>query len=123
MGNRGFKDLRIWQISKDLAVEIYKITNCGQFQRDFGLRDQIRRAAVSIASNIAEGDERNTNKESIHFFHIAKGSLAELRTQLQIASEIGYLNEVSFAEMDGRLVDLGNMIGAIIKARKYKGSR
>jgi len=68
MGNKGFKDLKIWQLSKDLAVEIYKITNCGQFQRDFGLRDQIRRAAVSIASNIAEGDERNTNKESIYFF-------------------------------------------------------
>jgi four helix bundle protein len=118
MGNRGFKDLRIWQISKDLAVEIYKITNCGQFQRDYGLRDQIRRAVVSIASNIAEGDERNTNKESIRFFHIAKGSLAELRTQLQIASEIDYLNEVSFVEMDGRLVDLGNMIGGIIKARR-----
>ena len=59
---------------------------------DFGLRDQVRRSAVSVASNLAEGDERDTDKESVRYFFIAKGSVAELRTQLQIAHESGYLN-------------------------------
>ena len=84
MGN-GFKDLSVWQKSRDLAVNMYKLTNKGPFKHDFGLRDQVRRAAVSIASNIAEGDERDTNKEAIRFFYISKGSLAELRTQMEIA--------------------------------------
>jgi four helix bundle protein len=118
MTDKGFRELRIWQQSKDLAIEIYKITNNGKFQRDFGLRDQIRRAAISIPSNIAEGDERDTNKESIRFFHIAKGSLAELSTQLQIASEIDYLDKVVFDGLDIRLRELGKMIGSIIKVRQ-----
>lgn len=85
MGRRGFKELIVWQRAKDLAVMVYKVTEKGALSRDFGLRDQIRRSAVSIASNLAEGDERDTDKESIRFFYIAKGSAAELRTQIQIA--------------------------------------
>ncbi len=84
MGEGGFRNLMVWKKSKDLAVYIYKLTNTGSFSKDFGLRDQIRRAAVSIPSNIAEGDERDTNKESVRFLYIAKGSLAELLTQLEI---------------------------------------
>lgn len=118
MTDKGFRNLRIWQKSKDIAVEIYKITNNSNFQRDFGLRDQIRRSAVSIASNIAEGDERDTNKEAVRFFHIAKGSLAELSTQLQIAAEIEYLDKVIFDDLDFRLRELGKMIGSIIKVRQ-----
>jgi four helix bundle protein len=68
-----FRELRVWQRSKDLAVFIYSVTGDGAFLKDFGLRDQIRRAGVSIASNIAEGDELNTNKQAVHFFFIAKG--------------------------------------------------
>jgi len=118
MEEKGFRNLRIWQKSKELAVEIYKITSCGRFQKDFGLRDQIRRSAVSIASNIAEGDERDTNKEAVRFFHIAKGSLAELSTQLQIAAEIDYLDKMVFDDLDLRLRELGKMIGSIIKVRQ-----
>ena len=118
MEDKGFRNLRIWQKGKELAVDIYKITNSGKFQRDFGLRDQIRRSAVSIASNIAEGDERDTNKEAVRFFHIAKGSLAELSTQLQIATEIDYLDKVVFDDFDLRLRELGKMIGSIIKVRQ-----
>jgi four helix bundle protein len=81
MGKKGFKDLVVWQKAKDLAVIIYRISNKTLLSKDFSLRDQIRRSAVSIASNIAEGDERDTDKESVRFFFIAKGSLAELRTQ------------------------------------------
>jgi len=87
-----FRKLEVWQLAKDLAVDIYKVTNKGVFSKDFGLRDQIRRAAVSIPSNIAEGDESGTNKQSIRYFNIAKGSSAEVITQTIIASEIDYIN-------------------------------
>jgi len=114
----GFKDLKIWQIAKDLSIKIYQLTSNTQFSRDYGLRDQIRRSAVSIASNIAEGDERGSNKEAVRFFFIAKGSLAEIRTQLQIALEIGYFDTETFNEFDSDYEKLGSMIGRIIKARK-----
>ena len=78
----GFKNLKIWQIAKDLSVRIYQLTSNSKFSRDYGLKDQIRKSAVSVASNIAEGDERGSNKEAVRFFFIAKGSLAEVRTQL-----------------------------------------
>ncbi|MBK7938572.1 MAG: four helix bundle protein [Lewinellaceae bacterium] len=88
MGN--FKSLRVWNDAMDLTENIYRMTQEPSFSRDFALKDQIRRAAVSIASNIAEGDERGTNRESVHFFNIAKGSAAEVITQLNIAHRIGY---------------------------------
>ena len=89
-----FRELKVWQRAKDLAVYIYRHTAIGEFSKDYGLRDQIRRASVSMPSNIAEGDELGTDKQSIRFFHIAKGSSAEVFTQAIIALEIGYLPEV-----------------------------
>ena len=68
-----FQDLKVWQRAKDLAVYIYKLTNKTPFSKDFGLRDQIRKAAISIPSNIAEGDELGSNKQAIRHFYIAKG--------------------------------------------------
>jgi len=113
----GFRDLVVWQRSKALAVRIYGITRKKQFNSDFGLRDQMRRAAVSVPSNIAEGDERGTNKESARFFYIAKGSLAELQTQLEIAHEIGYIDEVVLLELDNECQTIGKMVGSLIKKR------
>ncbi len=106
------------QKAKDLAVKIYKISMSGVLGQDFGLRDQIRRSAVSIVSNLAEGDERGTDKESIRFFYIAKGSLAELRTQIQIAYEIGYFEGELYETIDAECNELGWMIGKLIKVRK-----
>ncbi len=117
MGKRGFKELEVWQRSKNLAVSIYKISLKGPLSKDFGLRDQLRRAAVSIASNLAEGDERDTDKDSVRFFYFAKGSLAELRTQIQIAFEIGYIDKSTFQGIDDECSQIGKMIGALIKAR------
>ena len=117
MGNRGFKDLKVWQIAKDKAVAIYKMTESGAVKNDYGLRDQMRRAAVSVASNIAEGDERSTDKDSIRFFYMAKGSIAEIRTQLCIAQEIGYISMVDFAAFDDEYDHLACMIGSLIKKR------
>ena len=113
----GFKELKVWRRAKELAVDIYKETQEGPFSRDFGFRDQIRKAAVSVPSNIAEGDERGSNKDAIRFFYIAKGSLAELRTQVEIAFEIGYLASENTKDLDSKSMVIGKMLGSLIKAR------
>lgn len=115
--NKGFRELKVWQKAKNLAVYIYQATKTGEFCKDFGLRDQIRRAAVSIASNIAEGDERDTNKDSVRFLYMAKGSLAEVITQTIIAQEIGYLPDDTFKHITLECEALGKMLGSLIKAR------
>ena len=118
MGKGGFKDLRVWQRSKDLAVVIYKTTEKGSLARDFGLRDQMRRASVSVCSNIAEGDERNTDKDAVRFFYMAKGSLAELMTQLEIAGDVGYMDSDAMLHLEEEGREIGKMLGALIKARE-----
>jgi len=110
----GSKKLEVWQAGKALAVDIHRITN---ILRDISLRDQIRRSAVSIPSNIAEGDERDTDRDSVRFFFIAKGSLAELITQLEIATEIGALPATEIAPLTERATALGRQLGALIKSR------
>jgi len=117
MSKKGFKELLVWQKAKDIAITVYKLTEEKVFSRDSGLRDQIRRSVVSVASNLAEGDERDTDKESVRFFYIAKGSLAELRTQLQIACEIGYLESKIYEDIERECEALGKMIGKLIKVR------
>jgi four helix bundle protein len=115
MGN--FQKLRVWQIAKNLAVKIYKLTKSPKFTKDWGLKDQIQRASVSIPANIAEGDESGTNKISVRYFYTAKGSIAELQTQLIIANEIGYID----VEIKDSLIDecdnISIMLRKLIKAR------
>ncbi len=113
-----FEDLQCWQEATSLAVDIYKITSEGKIASDFGLRDQIRRSAVSIASNIAEGRERETPSEFIRFLYIAKGSAGELRTQIYIAKEIGYLSDEKYQELKEKIERLGGMLGSLIKTLK-----
>jgi four helix bundle protein len=115
MGN--FKKLLVWLKAKDLAVKVYKMTNSGLFIKDYGLKEQIRRSAVSIPSNIAEGDNLDTDKQSIRHFYIARGSTAELRTQLIIAFEIGYIGSEEFEEMEKLCDEISAMLTAIIKHR------
>jgi four helix bundle protein len=114
----GFKGLRVWEISKDLAVKIYKLADMENIRKDYGLRDQMRRASVSVPSNIAEGDERDSAKEAIRFFYIAKGSIAEIRTQLQIAYEVGYFSEQVFVDLDESYKALSFKLGSLIQVRK-----
>jgi four helix bundle protein len=78
-----------WKLAKDLTVEIYRITKDAEFRRDYGLVDQIRRASISISRNIAEGFERGSKREFVQFLYIAKGSLGEVRSQLQVSFELG----------------------------------
>jgi four helix bundle protein len=126
MGN--FQELKVWQRAKELAVFLYKLTGKGTFAKDWGLRDQIRRSAVSIPSNVAEGDELDTDRQSIKFFYIAKGSSAELLTQVIIAYEIGYLPRENFDHVKNECQTISRMLEKLIQARskntnKEKGSR
>ncbi len=113
----GFRDLEVWRKAKDLAIFIYEVTNRGAICKDFGLRDQIRRAVISVASNIAEGDERDTNRESVRFLYIAKGSLAELLTQIIISREIDYITDEQFKYVVSESEAIGKMLGKLIKVR------
>ena len=112
-----FQKLRVWQIAKETAVKIYRLTQNPQFKKDFGFKDQIQRAAVSIPSNIAEGDELGTDKLSVRYFYIAKGSSAELMTQLIIANEIGYVDSVSFEQLLDECDKISSMLNKLIRAR------
>ena len=115
MGN--FQKLRVWQNAKDLAVKIYKLTKSSDFAKDFGLKDQIQRSAVSVASNIAEGDELGSDKQSVRFFYISKGSVAELTTQLIIANEIGYINNITKDILLDECDKISAMLSKLIRAR------
>ena len=115
-----FEDLKVWQRGKELAVYIYKLTTTEKFLKDFGLRDQMRRAAVSIPSNIAEGDEDGSNKQAVKFFYISKGSLAELLTQAIISSEIDYISNDSFHHIDAECKTISAMLSNLIKVRAKK---
>src|SRR5262245_3984193 len=123
MSKYGFKELIVWQKSKALAVDIYKLTAAGRITRDFGLVDQIRRSAVSVPSNIAEGDERGSDRDSIRFFYISKGSLAELITQLEIAKDVGHLSPTDIDPLSERCAEIGRLLGALIKARGRFGPK
>ena len=117
MSRGGFKSLLVWQKAQDLAVQIYRSSQDGALARDFGLRDQMRRAAVSVASNIAEGDERDTDKEAVRFLFIAKGSVAELRSQLDHAVKIGSLGAETGSALDAQAEEVAKMLRGLIKAR------
>lgn len=94
-----FEDLPVWRSAKDLALNVYQITKNQRFRRDYSLADQIRRASIYVPSNIAEGFERGSRKELIEFLYIAKGSIGEVRSQLQVCRELGYLDEDDFASL------------------------
>jgi four helix bundle protein len=113
----GFKELKVWQRSKKLAVRIYDISGKGRFNSDHSLRDQVRRAAVSIPSNIAEGDALGSNKQSVRHFYIAKGSCAELLTQFEIACEVGYIPQDVMTEIQEECLGISGMLEKLIRIR------
>jgi four helix bundle protein len=123
MSKYGFKELIVWQKAKALAVDIYKLTGAGRINRDYSMVDQIRRSAVSVPSNIAEGDERGSDRESIRFYYISKGSLAELITQLEIAKDVGHLTANDLEPLSERCAEIGRLLGALIKARGRLGPK
>lgn len=120
MTYQNFKELRVWQEAKGLAVNIYKLTSNGNLSKDFGLKDQMQRAAISVSSNIAEGYERGGKKEFIRFLVIARASTSELRSQLEIAHEIGFILTDGFEGLDDKCQKVGSMITKLIEARKAR---
>ena len=118
-----FRELKVWRRAKDLAVDIYRITGIGAFHNDYGLRDQMRRAAVLISSNIAEGDERFSNKESIRFLYIANASCAELIMQITIAQVIGYIEQMEFNRIIDKCEEVSKMIKSLINFRNNNDKR
>ena len=110
-----FEDLEVWQRSTRLSVAVYKAT---AKIRDFGFRDQITRASLSIASNIAEGFERESPKECVNFLSYAKGSCGELRTQVFIGREIGFLNADTASFWIQESKEISSMLKALIKTRR-----
>jgi len=108
-----FEDLIAWQKARTLTREIYKATQKGNFSKDFGLSGQIQRAAVSIMSNLAEGFERYRTREFHQFLSMAKASCAELRSQLYVALDIGYLGQDEFQKLLTEAREVGRIIGGL----------
>lgn len=109
-----FEDIKAWQKSQDVVNTIYKISNDGNFNKDFALRDQMRRAAISIPSNIAEGFSRNSNKEFVQFLFIAKSSASEIQTQLYLALDQHYISQEQFDNLYEELEIISKQISKFI---------
>jgi four helix bundle protein len=115
-----YRDLVVWQKSRSLATAAYRLCMTPFFERHRGLSDQIMRSAVSIPSNIAEGDERGTNKDALRFLQIARGSLAELETQLSIAQDLGIIPQPVVFQVAAQLDEVARLLGGTIKMRKAR---
>ena len=114
MGHIGrFEELIAWQKARALTKAVYDVTRDDRFARDFGLTGQIQRAAVSIMSNIAEGFERDSRAEFYRFLTIAKASCAEVRSQLYIALDIGYINQSDFSRLKSHAEEVSRIIGGL----------
>ena len=116
-----FEDLKVWQGSRDAVNAIYKTSSNGAFARDYALRDQIRRAAISIPSNIAEGFSRHSNKEFIQFLFISKGSAAEVQSQLYTALDQGYISQGEFDSIYETLEVVAKQLSRFITYLKESG--
>lgn len=111
-----FEDMKIWQDGRELVRAVYAVAGKGAFAKDYGLRDQIQRAAVSVCSNIAEGYERSGNKEFAKFLWIAKGSSGEVASQLYHALDLGYLTQLDFDQLYAQANNLCAKIYRLIRA-------
>lgn len=122
-----FEDLDVWKLTFEIANYTYDLTLKEPFCRDFALRDQVRRCAISVFSNIAEGFERDGNKEFVNFLSIAKGSCGDLRSQMIFAHKRKYINDDELTDLSVRLISASNQIGAFrsylrnseMKGRKF----
>jgi four helix bundle protein len=119
-GAKSFEELEVWQVSRRLCKEIYEVTNQSDVSKDYGFKDQIRRSAVSILSNISEGFERRGDKQFTYFLGIAKGSAGELRSQLYIALDLNYINEVEFKELNDKVISVSKMLYGLMNYIKEK---
>jgi len=110
---RKFTEIKAWQVGRELAKDVYALTRVGLFSKDFGFKDQIQRAVVSINSNIAEGFERDSNPEFVKFLGYAKGSTGETLSQLITAHDIGYVEDEEYERVSQKLTLLSVMIARL----------
>ncbi len=123
---KSFEDIEAWQMARSLTREIYALTASGAFTKDFGLRNQIRRASVSILSNIAEGFERDGAKEFAQFLSLAKGSAGEVRAQLYVALDQNYIDRPTFDRLQTALHTISRKLGGLMKYLRqtpYNGTK
>jgi four helix bundle protein len=120
--NHSFKDLMAWQKAMGVADAIYRLTQTFPKHELYGLSIQMRRAAVSVPSNIAEGKGRSTDRDFVHFLHQSRGSLHELETQLLIASRLGYVDAGSLERTSSELHELGRILNGLITAIEQKAA-
>jgi four helix bundle protein len=118
-----FRDLLAWQAAKQLALEVLRVSENPVMKRYYGLCDQLRRAAISVPSNIAEGNERGTNLDALRFLQIARGSLAELETQLELSRDFGSLPAADYDRISPQVVRVGRLLGGLIKARQARQTK
>jgi four helix bundle protein len=109
-----FKDLVVWRKAMEMVTEVYKLTDSFPKREVYSLTDQIRRAAVSVPSNIAEGQAHHNNREFVHFLRHSSGSLAELETQLHIAERLGYADATSIEQILQRVNEVGRVLNGLI---------
>ena len=117
---KNYRELRVWQQSVDFCVKVYQVTSFFPKEKLYGLTSQIRRASVSVPSNIAEGQARNSTGEFSQFLGISKGSLAEIDTQLDIAKRLGFLSNESFQLFENEIEVIGKMLNALQNALPKK---
>ncbi len=110
-----FEDLEVWQQARQLTAHIYSLARQGDFAKDYGFRDQICRAAVSIVSNVAEGFERRSNSQFLQFLDIAVGSAGELRAQLYVALDLAYISSNQFNALYADVTAIGKMLTSLIR--------
>ncbi|MDR0248380.1 MAG: four helix bundle protein [Oscillospiraceae bacterium] len=115
MAAKDYSELLVWQKAMDLAEEVYRVTKKLPKEETFALSDQMRRSAVSVPSNIAEGQGRGSSKEFLHFLSVAKGSKAELETQLRLCVRVGYLSDEEVSAAMGLSGEVGKMFNALKK--------
>jgi four helix bundle protein len=111
-----FEDLRVWQKGIELVKQVYFLTAAEKLSKDFGLRDQLQRSAVSVPTNIAEGFERSSRKEYIRFLLIAKGSAGDVRSLLRVALELNFINQVRYNDLRASLLELSRSLAAQIRS-------
>jgi four helix bundle protein len=110
-----FEDIEAWKLARELTKLVYEVTSCGSFARDFELRGQIRKASVSVMSNIAEGFERDGNKEFLYFLSIAKGSCGEVRSQMYVALDQSYVTQEQFTIVSKKAVETSRAISGFMR--------
>ncbi len=116
-----FEDLILWQKSRELTKLIYSFTKNGMFQKDYGLKDQIQRSSVSVMSNIAEGFGRGSNKEFVHFLFVARGSLAEVQSQLYVSKDLNYITDKQFEKAYDMTEEVSRLMNAFSKRMNNNG--